>query len=339
MKTEWTVFTGTFTDSFFSMQFNTETLQESGLHTLYNPGGRSAFFARSSDSKFLFVANEFQAGAGGAAAFSLENGADPLFLNSQESESQGPAHISVMNVFGRDYLLGSGYFDGDIVVLPVSRQGTLMPASDRFRLQQGAHAHGIRQIPRTRFVLATDTEHNVIHTYEMTPEGKLVSRHSFSEPGFEAPRHMTFSLDGRYVYVVTERTSTMDVFSIDRENGALCHTDHFSNLPDGCRVESSSSAIHRSPDGKYVYCSNRGHDSITVYRTEEDGRVTKVGYAEESIKWPREFIIDPQGTCMLVGNQLDNSISVFRMNRESGIPEYTGKKIQLSEGPTCFAFV
>lgn len=339
MKNEWNVFIGTFTDHFFSMNFNVETLQESNLHTIYNPGGRSAFFARSSNPKFLYIANEFYNGAGGVAAFSIEDVDNPKFLNAFESESQGPAHVSVINAFGRDYLLGSGYFEGDIIVHPISEEGSLMPASDRFCMQEGAHAHGIRPIPGTRFVLATDTMHGILHTYELTPEGKLICRHSFSEPGFEAPRHMTFSKDGCFVYVLTERTSTLDVFSIDRETGKLCHTDHSGNLPDDCRIESSSAAIHTSPDGKYVYLSNRGHDSIAVYRIEEYGKVTKVGYAKESIKWPREFVIDPSGTCMLVGNQNDSSISVFRINKENGIPEYTGKKIKLSDGPICFAFV
>lgn len=332
-----TVYVGTFADHFFSMKINSDTLAVKDLHAIDNPGGRSAFFALSSDTQHLYTANEFQAGDGGMAAFSLKEGADPRFLNAEESQSQGPAHISMMNAFGREYLLGSGYFDGDITVCPIAANGSLLPASDRIRLAKGAHAHGIRQIPGTCFVLATDTQHGVIHTFEMTPQGKLISRHSFSKPGLKAPRHMTFSKNGDTVFVLTEETSTMEVFSVDRTTGRLFHTNHFSNLPDGCSVTSRSSAIHMSPDRKYVYCANRGHDSITVYRTEESGRVTKVGYADEAIQWPREFIIDPDGKYMLVGNQTEASISVFRMNPENGMPEYTGKRIQLSEGPTCFA--
>ncbi len=338
MKQKWTVFIGTFADRFFSMTFDTETLEAENLHAIHNPAGKSAFFALSSDSKYLYAANEFQSGAGSVAAFRLTAGQEPRFLNAVETGSQGPAHISMINCFGRDYLLGSGYFDGDIMVWPLSEDGHLMPMSENFRLRDGAHAHGIRPIPGTGFVLTTDTEHGLIYTYELTPEGKLIKRHCYSEQGLEAPRHMTFSKDGGRVFVVTERTATLEVFTINRENGELSHTNHFNNLPDDFTGESSSAAIHISPDGQYVYCSNRGHDSLTVYRVENE-KITKVGCVSESIRWPREFLIDPEGTCLLVGNQLDESVSVFRINRTNGMPEFSGKKISLSEGPACFACI
>ena len=329
------VLIGTFSDKFFSMKFDTETLTEEDLHEIHDPADRSAFFALSSNGKYLYVANEYMDGAGSVAAFKLDFGKDPVFLNAIETGSQGPAHISLLNRYGRDFVLGSGFFEGDIVVFPTAEDGSLLPMSENFRLTEGAHAHGIRPVPGTAFVLATDTMHGFIYTYELNEAGKLIERFCFSKPGLEAPRHMTFSKDGNRVFVLTERTSTLEVFSINRETGELTHKQSISNIPDDFKGDSSSAAIHISPDGKYVYCSNRGHDSLTVYDVEKDP-VEKVGYVSDEIRWPREFLIDPDGRFLLVGNQEEESVSVFTINKETGIPEYTGKKIELSEGPAAF---
>ena len=329
------VYVGTFSNIFYSMQIDPETLEVENLHSIRNPFGRSAFFALSSDSKYLYVANEHMNGSGGIAAFKLVEGKDPQFLNAIPSKTQGPAHISLLNAYGKDFVFGSGFFEGDIMVCPVAPDGSLMPMSDNLFLEKGAHAHGIRPIPGTKFVVATDTQHGLLYTYELTSEGKLVQRHCFKKPGVEAPRHMTFSKDGRQLFLLTERTSTFEVFDINRETGELTHVAHFSNLPDGFTGDSSSAAIHRSPDGRFVYLSNRGHDSITAYRV-EGGKATKVGCVKDTISCPREFMIDPTGKFMLVGNQQTSTISIFRLNKDTGMPEFTGKTIRLKDGPICF---
>ena len=338
MKEKLQVFIGTFSNTFFSMTIDPDTLEIENLHPVYDPGGRSAFLALSSDSKYLYTANEYMDGAGGIAAFRLVEGGDPQFLNAVASNTQGPAHISILNAYGREYVLGSGFFEGDVMVCPIAEDGSLLPMSDNLTLSKDAHAHGIRPIPGTNFVITTDTAHGLIYTFEMTPEGKLIERHRFSEPGLEAPRHMTYSKDGKRIFVLTERTSTLEVYDINRETGELTHTAHFSNLPDDFTGDSSSAAIHRSPDGRFVYLSNRGHDSITVYSI-EDGKVSKVGCVGDSISCPREFLIDPEGNFMLVGNQDKESVSIFRMNKETGMPEYTGKTFRLTEGPASFISV
>ena len=335
MSQVWTMLVGTFSSTFFSLKIDSDTLEVTDLHPIHNPGERSAFFALSSDAGYLYAANEYMDGKGGVSAFRLRKDGDPEFLNALYSGSQGPAHISVIRRFGRDYLLGSGFFEGDILVCPIQEDGTVPAMSENIRLQPGAHAHGIRPIPGTPFVLATDTAHGLIYTYELTREGKLTERQCFSAPFLEAPRHMTFSKDGRRVFVLTERTSTLEVFDIGRDTGGLTHIAHFSNLPDDFAGESSSAAIHSSPDGRFVYCSNRGHDSLTVYRVDGE-EVLKVGYVSDAIAWPREFVIDPEGKIMLVGNQELRTVSVFRMNPVTGIPEFSGKTVSLTEGPASF---
>lgn len=329
------IYIGTFTDHFFSAYIDLETLEVEDLHPIYDPAGRSATLALSADEKYLYTANEYMDGDGGMAAFRLVEGEDPIFLNSIPSNTQGPAENVTMIAYGQEYVLGSGYFDGDIMVCPVAEDGRLMPMSDNFVLQENARAHGVKVCPGTNFVILPDTLNAVVYTYEMSPEGKLLKRFAFQKEGLRAPRHMEFSKDGKQLFLLTERTSTLEVFDINRETGELTHTAHFSNLPDDFTGESKSSAIHRSPDGKFLYLSNRGHNSIAVYQIEDDGTVSKVGHQGESINWPREFMITPDGSLMLVGNQKGGSVSIFRMNRKTGMPEYA-RSFPMPEAPVSF---
>ena len=338
MKNKLHVYIGTFSEKFFSVFIDTETLEVEDLHPISDPAGKSATLALSADGKYLYTANEYMNGDGGMAAFRLVEGGDPVFLNAIPSNTQGPAENATLIAYGREYVIGSGFFDGDIMVCPIAEDGSLLPMSDNFVLQEGAHAHGVKVCPGTNFVILPDTMHGVVYTYEMNPEGKLIKRFAFREEGLEAPRHMEFSKDGKQLYLLTERTSTLEVFDINRETGELTHTAHFSNLPDDFTGESSSAAIHRSPDGRFVYLSNRGYDSITVYRIEDDGKVSKVGYQPETISCPREFMITPDGSLMLVGNQTGESVSIFRINRETGMPEFA-KSFPMSEGPVSFVSV
>lgn len=338
MKEKLHIYIGTFSDRFFSVYIDPETLEAEDLHPIFDPAGRSAFLALSADGKTLYTANEFMNGDGGMAAFRLVEGGDPVFLNAVPSNTQGPAENTTMTAHGREYVLGSGFFDGDVMVCPIAEDGSLLPMSDHIVLQEGAHAHGVKVCPGTNFVILPDTMHGVIYTYEMTPAGKLAKRFAFRKEGLEAPRHMDFSKDGSQLYLLTERTSTLEVFDMNRETGELTHTAHFSNLPDDFAGGSSSAAIHRSPDGRFVYLSNRGYDSIVVYRIEDDGRVSRVGWQSETIRCPREFMISPDRSLMLVGNQTGGSVSIFRINRETGMPEYAAN-FAMPEGPVSFMAV
>lgn len=335
MKKKLHVYMGTFTDHFYSAYIDVDTLEVEDLHAIYNPGGRSATLALSANGKYLYTANEFMDGDGGMAAFRLVEGGDPVFLNAIASNTQGPAENTTMVAYGKEYVLGTGYFDGDVMVCPIAEDGSLLPMCDNFILDKAAKAHGVQVCPGTNFLMLPDTENNVLYTFEMSPEGKLIKRFAYKEEGLEAPRHTVFSEDGKRLYLLTERTSTFEVFDVNKETGELTHTAHFSNLPDDFTGASRSAAIHCSPDGKFVYLSNRGHNSITVYRIEDDGKVSKVGYQGETIKWPREFMITPDGSVMIVGNQEASSISFFRINRETGMPVYA-KTLQMPVPPVSF---
>ena len=206
------------------------------------------------------------------------------------------------------------------------------------RLSTRGRAHGVKAVPGTNFVIIPDTLNGELYTFELTPEGKLELKSVFSSPDFNCPRHMTFSKDGTRLYFLTERTNTMDAFKINAETGELTHFFQGNNLPEDFTGNDMSAAIHRSPDGRFVYLSNRGHNSIVVYNIETDD-IKKVGYADKEIDWPREFLITPDGDYMLVGNQEIKTVSIFKINHETGIPEYTGKTISLPGDVGAAAFI
>ena len=340
------IYIGTFSTNFFSLMFDPETLEIEDFHAIENPGGRSAYFAFDEEEKYLYIANEWEKGEGGLAAFRLVKGQDPVFLNSLYSFGQGPAQVATMKAYGRTYVLGAGFFEGDVMVAPTAEDGSLLPFTEYLKLREFDPAatrwvaHGIEAVPGTCFVLVPDTFNGKIYTFALTPEGKLEMRHVFCDPRVRCPRHMTFSVDGTKLYFVTERSSSFDVFDINRETGELTLTYHASTLPENFTGESRCAAIHRSPDGRFVYLSNRGHDSIVAYRAEDDGKkIERVGYATEKIAWPREFLITPAGDFMFVGNHLEGTVSIFRINRETGMPEYTGKNFAMPFGPGPVAFI
>ena len=339
MKEKLQIFIGTFSTNLFSLKFDPETLEIEDLHAIHDPGGRSAFLALDEAEKYLYCANEWMDGEGGIAAFRLVEGADPIFLNYIPTNTQGPAHISTMKAYGQEYVLGSGYFESDVIVCPIAEDGSLLPMSDYFKLAPAARAHSIRQIPGTNFVVVPDTMNGQIYTFEMMPGGKLEQRFVFESPTLQNPRHMAFTKDAKTLLVLTEAVSTFEAFDINRETGELTRIYSCSNLPEDFKEESASSAIHRSPDGRFVYLSNRGHNSIVVFRLDGE-KIEKVGYVTEGIDWPREFLITPDGEYMFVGNQEKDTFSIYRLNHETGMPEYTGKTIPLPvEGPGPAAFI
>ena len=373
------IYIGTFSTHFFSGLFNEDTLEIEDLHMVEDPGGRSPWLVMDPEEKFLYAASEWMDGAGGIAAFKRVEGQDPVFLNAIPANTQGPAMITYVEAYGKKFVMGAGLFEGDVMICPVAEDGSLLPMSHNFNIadvkdwneagrptptfpeakpgesagvtrpedwnkvremsvSNRGQAHGLKQIPGTNFIIVPDTLNGELYTFLLTPEGKFELRQVFKDPKFQCPRHMTFSKDGTRLYFLTERTNTMDAFKINAETGELTHFFQGNNLPDDFTGNDMSAAIHRSPDGRFVYLSNRGHNSIVVYNIETDD-IKKVGYADKEIDWPREFLITPDGDFLLVGNQEIKTVSIFKINHETGIPEYTGKTISLPGDVGAAAFI
>jgi 6-phosphogluconolactonase len=281
----------------------------------------------------LFCVNEtaeFEGMAGGSAsafALNVETG-EVRSLNRGSTHGADPCYLTI-DPDGR-FVLVANYTGGSLAVLPVQNDGSLGEATDIIQhqgssvkpRQQAPHAHSVVLDSSGRFAYAADLGLDKVMIYRFDGrEGKLLP----STPGWAGlnpgagPRHLAFSPDGSRLYVANELDSTMTVFSVEVSTGGLEHRQTVSTLPTDFTGENFPADIHVAQSGRFVYCSNRGHDSIAVFAVEtKTGEVSPVQHESTCGKWPRNFTIDPTGQYMLVANQRSDTITVFAIDPESG---------------------
>jgi 6-phosphogluconolactonase len=299
---------------------------------------------------YLYAVNEVsdfeEREAGGVTTFALDPETGKLdMLNQQSSEGPGPCYISVDET-GR-FALVANYSGGSVSILPIEEDGTLAPASDFVqhtgssvnpRRQTGPYAHSIQPDPTNRYAFAADLGLDKLLIYKLDLDaGKLEPN---DEPWAElapgsGPRHFAFHPNGEYVYVITELGNTIAAFSYDEERGALEKIETVSALPEGFEETSYCADIHFLPSGKFLYGSNRGHDSIVIFAVDEEtGKLTYVDHESTQGEIPRNFCIDPSGEFLLAANQDTDNIVSFRIDQETGELTPTGYQASVSM-PVC----
>lgn len=279
-------------------------------------------------------------------AFSIDARTGELaFLNRQPSGGGQPCHLSVDRT--GQFVLVANYSSGSVSVFPIQEDGGLGSPSDLAQhegfsvhpeRQKGPHAHSVILDPFNRYVYVPDLGIDKIMIYRLDlTRGKLTSN---SEPWVRVkagagPRHIAFHPTGRYAYLINELDSTLTAFAFDGALGILREIQTVPCLPEGFRGRSTGADVHISPSGKYVYGSNRGHDSIVVYAIDaESGQLSYVGHEPTQGRTPRGFAIDPTGTFLLAANQSSDSIVVFRIDQESGRLVSTGHAVRVP-APAC----
>jgi len=327
------------------------------------------FLAIHPSGRFLYSVSEARDGGerrnGAVNAFAIEPATGELtFLNRQSSEGVGPCHVTLDRT-GRRALVAN-YVSGSAAVLPVMDDGTLGEASDvvehrgssvNAERQKGPHAHSVTVSPDNRFALVADLGLDRIMIYRLDVEsGRLRPNNppwAAVAPG-AGPRHLTFHPTLPYVYVINELASTIAGFLWDGSTGELREIQTLSTLPAGFRGANYGADTHVAPSGRFLYGSNRGHDSIAVFRVgQTDGRLTPVGHAPTPGKWPRNFAVHPSGRWLLTANagegegagsrrkrvdSNDESVAVFRLDQETGLlaPGHTAVGLSV---PVCVEFV
>jgi 6-phosphogluconolactonase (cycloisomerase 2 family) len=245
--------------------------------------------------------------------------------------------------------LVANYFGGSVAVLPILADGRLGPASDvkrddgpigprrassappgSFAISghDRTHAHMIESSPDGRYVLHVDLGLDRIYIWRFDADrGRLEpSPEPFvSLPAGDGPRHFDFHPRGRWLYSIQEEGSTIALFDYDAERGRLTHRQTLSTLPEGFAGSNFCSEILVSNDGRFVYAGNRLHDSIAVFSVGEDGTLRYRGEEWTRGDYPRSFNIDPTGAFLYVCNQRADHVAVFRLDRESGRLEFTGR--------------
>ena len=304
--------------------------------------------------RYLYTVNEVNESSGrkggGVSAFSIDEETGRLtLLNQQSSEGNGPCHISVDQT-GR-YALVANYGSGSVAILPIREDGRLGEATDAVqhqgssvdpRRQEGPHAHSINVDPTNQYAFAADLGLDKILIYRIDlEEGKLLPHDPpWTEvaPG-AGPRHFAFHPSGRYAYLITELANTFVAYSYDPGNGTLTEIQTASTLPGGFDGTSYCAEVRVSPDGRFLYGSNRGHDSIAVFSIDpETGRLSLVDHLPCGGRNPRNFGVDPTGKFLLAANQDSDKVVLFRIDEESGRFAPAGVELQVPM-PVCVKFL
>jgi 6-phosphogluconolactonase len=301
------------------------------------------------NGKFLYAVSE-DGGAGSVSAYAIDTDKGDLkFLNERPSGGAGPCHVSIDHA-GKN-LLVANYGSGSASVIPIKPDGRLGEltgfaqhhgSSVNPRRQEGPHAHSVNVSPDNRFAFVADLGIDKIMIYRMDIEKGTIVTNSppFAKlkPG-AGPRHFAFHPNGKYAYVINELDCTVTAFAYDSASGALTEIQTITTLPKGFDGSNTCADVRVHPSGKFLFGSNRGHDSIVVYRVDlSNGALTFVEHETADIKTPRNFNIDPTGKFCLVANQDKDSIIVFRINQETGTLEPTGHKISIAR-PVCVRFL
>jgi len=310
-----------------------------------------SFLAIAPNRRYLYAVNEVEEFAGkksgAVSAFSIDQRTGELrFLNQQPSLGGAPCYVVVDQTSG--FVLVANYAGGNVAVLPVRSDGSLGEATDMKQdfgssvnadRQEGPHAHCIVLDPANRFAYACDLGTDKIMIYRFDARrGKLIPNARPSaklKPG-AGPRHLTFHPGGRHAYVINELHATVTAFN--RTQGNLNEVQTVTTLPKDFTAADTSADIHVSPDGRFLYCSNRGHDSIAAFKIEpRTGELTFIAHESTGGKTPRNFAIDPTGAFLLAANQKSDNIVSFRLDQKSGRLRPTGHVAEVPS-PVCLKF-
>lgn len=310
-----------------------------------------AFLAVHPNGRFLYAVNETDHGT--VSAFSIDSVTGKLTpLNQVSSQGSGPCYISVDHT-GRAAFVAN-YGSGSFAALRINADGTLGdamafyphegfpssgPHADHKR-QDKPHAHYIDVSPDNRFVIAVDLglDKVFIYRFDAALSRILPAAQPFASVAQGAgPRHAAFLPDGKAVYVLNELNSTVTVFAFN--DGAMHQIQMISTLPADFKGENYPAEIAVHPSGQFLYVSNRGFDTITLFGIDaEDGKLQPVEQFSTRGKWPRHFAIDPSGTFLLAANEKSGSVSIYRIDEDIGRLRPAGRPFAVPS-PACIRFV
>jgi len=338
-----TLFVGTYTDTesegIYKLQFNPETGKISNAQLAAKITSPS-YLAISAQKDFLYAVQEintFEDGAGALTTFSLQN--DSLTeLQTVSSKGAHPCHVALSP--SGDKLAVSNYTGGNASVYKIGDDGKLLGPSafmnhKEYDTLQTPHAHMAKWIGDDIYI--ADLGLDALIRYE-DKDAKLAELNGiYKLPKGAGPRHFTTTKKGRYLYIINELNSTISVYE---KNNSGVYDAHqvVSTLAQEYKDENACADIHVSADGRFLYGSNRGENTIVIFAiNEETGGLTLVGREPVKGNWPRNFTIDPTGKFLLVANQKSDNIAVFKRDLEKGTLTFLNEE-KLSK-PVCLVFL
>jgi 6-phosphogluconolactonase len=312
-----------------------------------------SFVALSPDGEAAFAVNEIgdvDGKPGGMVTAFTRNGIAATLgaLASEPTRGAAPCYVST-DRSGR-LLFVANYGGGSVAMFPVLANGSIGAMSGFIQhhghgpnaeRQEGPHAHCVIADPANRFVLVADLGLDRIMVYRFDADSGTLSTSTSAQgmlaPG-SGPRHLAFHPDGRVVYVTNELASTVSAFRYDPDTGSLTELQTVPAVSEPTSVPNAPADIHLHPSGRFLYMSNRGHNSIAVFAIDRDtAMLAPVQLASTEGDWPRNFAIDPSGDFLIVANQRSDSIHSFRIDAASGRVTSTGHRISLP-APVCVRY-
>lgn len=310
-----------------------------------------SFLDVAPNGEYVYAVNENGSKKNGElSAFRFDKNTGALnFINKQSTGGADPCYVSVHK--SGKFAVAANYSGGSFSVLPINDDGSLAPYSELINhkgksvnteRQEKAHVHAVKFSPDYKYLLTPDLGIDKVMIYSVNAENaKPVTEKTFSFVNTKAgngPRHITFHPTKPYAYLMEELSGTVSVYSY--KNGRLVPIQNITSHPANYTADKGSADIHVSPDGKFLYASNRGQaNSLAIYSIDNaTGTLRLKGFNSTLGSTPRNFAIDPTGNYLLVANQNSNNIVIFKRNLKTGMLTPTGKQIKVPN-PVCLVFL
>ncbi|OQP52569.1 3-carboxymuconate cyclase [Niastella yeongjuensis] len=348
-QTNYYLIIGTYTrgnsEGIYVYKMNTETGDVSYVNKA--AASNPSYLDVSPDEKFVYAVNEDASDKGSVSVFSFDKTNGTLkYIDKQTSGGDHPAYVAV-NKTGK-WVAVANYTGGSFSTLPIMANGTLgVPATIQHtgssvnkERQEKPHVHSTVFSPDDKYIFVPDLGIDKVMIYSFNPgSGKpepAAVPFAAAPPG-SGPRHFTFHPNGKLAYLVEEMGGEVSGYKYN--NGKLSLIQRISTYPADFKYKKWSADIHISPDGKFLYASNRAPDSIAIFSiNSKSGKLTPIATVSTLGEIPRNFTIDPTGNFLLVANQETNNIVVFRRNKETGLLTDTGKRIEVGK-PVCLKWI
>jgi 6-phosphogluconolactonase len=304
-----------------------------------------SFLAITPDEKHVYAVNESGASGGHVSAFSFDKNTGKLRFINQQQTGDGPCYVAISK--NNKWLTTGNYGGGNITVLPINSDGSLKPAAQTVQhtgkgvnkeRQEKPHVHETVFSPDNNYLFVPDLglDKVMVYRFDGAAEKPLspATPPYVSVPAGSGPRHITFSPNKKFAYVIEEMGGSVGAYRYN--NGKLTLIQQLDTHPAGYKGDIGSAEVEVSADGKFLYASNRGDENnIAIFAINPaNGKLQLKGYQSTLGKAPRHFIIDPTGNYLLVANQNTDNIVIFKRNKQTGMLQETGKEIRVSM-PVC----
>jgi 6-phosphogluconolactonase len=329
---------GTYTrrvsDGIYTIELNTETQALENLSLLAKVGSPTYLDTNEDKSIIYTIVNEND--EGGIA--SLVKQADGTYTRKDQVMAAGAPPCYVAYDKNRELVYTANYHKGEVAVYKTDAEGNLEltdvdahSGSSVHENQDAPHAHYTNLTPDEKYMVACDLGTDEVYTYEVNAEGKLTEVARLEVAPGTGPRHLVFHPTLDIAYIFGELSSDVVVVSYDADTGKFEILQTISTIPADHTSFNGGAAIRISSDGKFVYASNRGHDSLAIFETDTDGKLTLVNYTPTEGETPRDFNLDPSEKYVIVGHQDSDNLTLFERNAEDGTLTLLEKDVEAPE--------